>query len=44
MISKYRENKIKREFIKLEFDLKTQEDKVKMERLKIHSRKQILEQ
>ena len=27
MISKYRENKIKREFIKLEFDLKSQKER-----------------
>lgn len=43
MISKYRENKIKREFIKLEFDLKSQEERVKLEQQKILTRKKFLD-
>lgn len=44
MISKYKENKIKREFIKLECDLRSQEEHVKLEQQKILTRKKFLDQ
>ena len=44
MISKYKENKIKRDFIKLECDLRSQEEHVKLEQQKILTRKKFLDQ
>ena len=39
MISKYREDKIKREFMKLEEDLKAEDDRKRLEMAKANRRK-----
>ena len=43
MISKYREDKIRKEFFKLECDLKAQEDRVKVDKQKMKTRKEYLD-